>query len=191
MDKKSLRKKMISTLSSLDEDYKSEKEEVLKEKLISFIKEHDIKSMGIVLAMPHELDTDGIISWMKKEGGEVYTPVCNYKTKKINFCRFKSFDDIIVDEKNLRVPSDNTEVNNQVEVIVVPGLIYSETGYRIGYGGGFYDRFLKDYEGLTVSLLFEEQLGNVIAEKHDVPVDVLLTPERTIDAENRRLLNEK
>lgn len=191
MNKKFLRKKMISELSSLDEKYKNEKEGILKDKLLDFINEHDIKSMGIVLAMPHELDTDDIISWMKKDGREVYTPVCDYTSKKMNFCRFVSFDGVTTDEKNLRVPSDSKDINNEVELIVVPGLIYSETGYRIGYGGGFYDRFLKDYEGLKVSLLFDEQIGEVITVEHDVPVDVLITPGRTIDAKTRRFTNEK
>lgn len=191
MDKKHLRKNMISTLSSLEKTYKNEKEEILKEKLLEFIKEHDIRSMGIVLAMPHELDTDGIITWMKEDGREVYTPVCDYESKDMNFCRFVSFEDIIIDEKSLRVPSSCDDINNQVELIVVPGLIYSEAGYRIGYGGGFYDRFLKDYKGLKVSLLFEEQIGEVVTEDHDVPVDVLITPGRTIDAKSRRLTDEK
>ncbi|AKG74004.1 5-formyltetrahydrofolate cyclo-ligase [Salinicoccus halodurans] len=191
MDKKSLRKKMISTLSSLDKNYKNEKEEILKDRLVDFIKEHDIKSMGIVLAMPHELDTDGIIAWMKEEGREVYTPVCDYNSKEMNFCRFVSFDDVTMDEKNLRVPSDSRDINNEVDLIVVPGLIYSDTGYRIGYGGGFYDRFLQDYQGLKVSLLFDEQIGEVVTEEHDIPVDVLITPERIIDAKSRRLMDEK
>ncbi|KKK35513.1 hypothetical protein WN59_01385 [Salinicoccus sediminis] len=191
MDKKSLRKNMISVLSSMDEVSKNEKEDILKERLIGFIKEHDIRSIGIVLAMSHELDTDGIISWMVESGREVYTPVCDYREKEMNFSRFVSFDDVVTDEKNLRVPSDTSGVNNQVDLIVVPGLIYSEAGYRVGYGGGFYDRFLKDYSGLKVSLLFEEQIGEVVREPHDIPVDILITPERTIDAKSRRPANEK
>ncbi|WP_281166635.1 5-formyltetrahydrofolate cyclo-ligase [Salinicoccus carnicancri] len=191
LDKKSLRKNMISVLSCMDEGAKNEKEDVLKEKFIDFIKEHDIRSIGIVLSMPHELDTDGIVSWMVESGREVYTPVCDYREKEMNFSRFFSFDDVVTDEKNLRVPSERSNVNNQVDLIVVPGLIYSETGYRIGYGGGFYDRFLKDYSGVKLSLLFEEQIGEAVREPHDVPVDILITPERTIDAKSRRSGDEK
>lgn len=189
MDKRSLRKNMIATLSALDESYKTEKESILKDKLLDFIKNNNIGSMGIVLAMPHELDTDGIISWMKEDGREVYTPVCDYTNKEMNFCRFESFEEIVIDDKGLRIPSDSKNINNQVELIVVPGLIYSETGYRIGYGGGFYDRFLEDYDGLKISLLFDEQVGEVITEDHDIPVDILITPNRTIDAKSRRNLD--
>src|SRR5699024_347968 len=81
-----------------------------KKKLIDFIKEHDIHPIGIVLSMSHELDTDGVISWMVQSGREVYTPVCDYREKEMNFSRFSSFDDVVTDEKNLRVPSDQSDV---------------------------------------------------------------------------------
>src|SRR5699024_12116742 len=65
-------------------------------------------------------DTDGVISWMVQSGREVYTPVCDYREKEMNFSRFSSFDAVVTDEKNLRVPSDQSDVNNQVDLIVVP-----------------------------------------------------------------------
>ena len=186
MSKKTLRKEMISTLSSMDEQYKKKNEEILKSKLLDYIEAHNIESIGIVLAMPHEMDTDDIISHLVRQGKLVYTPVCEYSSKQLNFCRFTSFDKVTKDEKNLRVPEDTEDVNNSPDLIVVPGLIYSEEGYRIGYGGGYYDRFLIHYDGLKVSLLFEEQLGEVIVEHHDIPVDRMITPERIIDAEAKR-----
>src|SRR5699024_8789491 len=130
--------------------------------------------------------TDDIILWMKEQGIAVYTPVCNYSNKEMNLIKFVSFDDIVSDEKNLRIPSDTSVMNNQPDLIAVPGLIFSKEGYRIGYGGGFYDRFLKNYNGLKLSLLFDEQLGDVVKETHDVPVDVLITPTETVDSRARR-----
>ncbi|WP_342386955.1 5-formyltetrahydrofolate cyclo-ligase [Salinicoccus bachuensis] len=189
MNKKALRKEMISTLSSMETSYKKKNEEVLKSRLLDYIEEHDIESIGIVLAMPHEMDTDDIISHLVRQGKLIYTPVCDYSNKQMNFCRFTSFDKVTKDEKNLRVPEDTEDVNNRPDLIVVPGLIYSEEGYRIGYGGGFYDRFLSHYDGLKASLLFEEQIGEVVVEHHDIPVDVLITPDRVIDAEAKREKN--
>src|SRR5699024_9598805 len=191
LDKKSLRKNMISVLSSMNEKPKNEKEEILNKKLIEYIKEHDSHSNGIVLSISNELDTDSVISCMQHSRREIYTLECDNIEKEMNFSKFSSMDAVVTDEKKLRVPSDQSDVNNQVDLIVVPGLIYSETGYRIGYGGGFYDRFLKDYSGLKISLLFEEQIGEAVREPHDVPVDILITPERTIDAKSRRPANEK
>ncbi|MFC3418109.1 5-formyltetrahydrofolate cyclo-ligase [Salinicoccus hispanicus] len=186
MDKKALRKEMIATLSSMEPADKQECEEILKNRLLDFIESRGIQSLGIVLSMPHEMDTDGIIKHLTLQGKLVYTPVCDYKNKQMDFRRFISFDKVVKDEKNLRIPEDTEDVDNNPEMIVVPGLIYSEDGYRIGYGGGYYDRFLSHYGGLKVSLLFEEQLGEVIAQNHDIPVDLLITPERTIDAQAKR-----
>lgn len=186
MNKKALRKAMIATLSSMEPADKQKREEILKNRLFDFIESQGIQSLGIVLSMPHEMDTDGVIEHLIKEGKRIYTPVCDYKSKQMDFCRFTSFDQVVEDEKHLRIPENTGDVDNNPEMIVVPGLIYSEDGYRIGYGGGYYDRFLIDYTGLKVSLLFEEQLGDVIVENHDIPVDLLITPERTIDAQAKR-----
>ena len=191
MSKKTLRKDMMAVLSSLDEQYKASCEEQLKSKFVEYIRQNDVKSIGIVLSMPHEMNTDDIILWMKEQGIAVYTPVCNYSNKEMNLIKFVSFDDIVSDEKNLRIPSDTSVMNNQPDLIAVPGLIFSREGYRIGYGGGFYDRFLKNYNGLKLSLLFDEQLGDVVKETHDVPVDVLITPTETVDSRARRQINEK
>lgn len=191
LSKKTLRKDMVAALSSLDEKYKISGEEQLKSKLVEYIEQNDMKSIGIVLSMQHEMNTDDIITWMKQQGIGVYTPVCNYGNKEMNFCKFVSFDDVVIDEKNLRIPSDTSDINNQPDLIIVPGLIFSKEGYRIGYGGGFYDRFLKNYKGLKLSLLFDEQIGKVVTEEHDIPVDVLITPKETIDSRARRQMNEK
>lgn len=191
MSKKTLRKDMMAVLSSLDEQYKASCEEQLKSKFVEYIRQNDVKSIGIVLSMPHEMNTDDIILWMKEQGIAVYTPVCNYSNKEMNLIKFVSFDDIVSDEKNLRIPSDTSVMNNQPDLIAVPGLIFSKEGYRIGYGGGFYDRFLKNYNGLKLSLLFDEQLGDVVKETHDVPVDVLITPTETVDSHARRQIHEK
>ncbi|WP_020008424.1 5-formyltetrahydrofolate cyclo-ligase [Salinicoccus albus] len=191
MSKKSLRKDMMAVLSSLDEQYKASCEEQLKSKFVEYIRQNDVNSIGIVLSMPHEMNTDDIILWMKAQGIAVYTPVCDYSSKEMNFIKFVSFDDVLSDEKNLRIPSDTSVMNNQPDLIAVPGLIFSREGYRIGYGGGFYDRFLKNYNGLKLSLLFDEQLGDVVKETHDVPVDILITPTETVDSRARRQINEE
>ena len=85
-----------------------------------------------------------------------------------------------------QIPTSN-ELNNDVDLLVVPGVIFNDKGYRTGYGGGFYDRFLKGYQGKTVSILFDEQFGEVIVESHDMPVDYLITPTKNINARENRL----
>ena len=62
------------------------------------------------------------------------------------------------------------------EVILLPGLAFSRKGQRLGRGGGFYDRYCKDYGGLTIGLCWERQVVDSIpCEEHDRNVDFVVT----------------
>ncbi|MDK6862623.1 MULTISPECIES: 5-formyltetrahydrofolate cyclo-ligase [Nosocomiicoccus] len=186
MSKKELRHEMIVKLKSLNPTDKRQKEQNIYQSLKKFIHEHSINSVGIVLSMPHEIDTLPIIEYLNDNNIAVYGPKSNYKTKEMDFYRVNSADEIFKDEKGIFIPTSN-ELNNDVDLLVVPGVIFNDKGYRTGYGGGFYDRFLKGYQGKTVSILFDEQFGEVIVESHDMPVDYLITPTKNINARENRL----
>ena len=67
---------------------------------------------------------------------------------------------------------------NQIDLLLVPGLIFTRDGYRIGFGGGYYDRFLTDFVQPTVSLASTKQLvDDFPVEPFDIPVNYLLTEE--------------
>ena len=74
--------------------------------------------------------------------------------------------------------SGNPIPTNLIDLVVVPGLGFTETGYRIGRGMGFYDRFLAQPEfiGVSCGLAFEEQIvPNLPVLDHDVPLSMLAT----------------
>lgn len=183
MTKETLRKEMTQMMNDMDPMYKREQENILHTKMLNYIKTHDFKSVGVVLSMPFELDTDPLIESLTDRGIEVYNPVCDYDDKEMDFHPFTSFDDVSLDEKGIRAPKMTTK-NNDLELIIVPGLVFSREGYRIGHGGGFFDRFLADFDNDTVSIIFDEQLGEVDGEPHDVPVKMLITPTETIKTDN-------
>lgn len=187
LNKKQLRKKMIKILQSFSKDEKLEKEQKIHQKLLNFIEENDINSVGLVLSMPHEMATWPIIEQLKENGVKLYAPKSDYVTKGMNFYEVKKREDLLTDDKGILIPDDTNELNNSPELLIVPGVIFNEKGYRTGYGGGFYDRFLKDFNGLKISALFDEQFGEVIVESHDMPVDLLITPTKTINAKENRL----
>ena len=64
----------------------------------------------------------------------------------------------------------------EIDVVLVPNLLCDRKGYRLGYGGGYYDRWLAGYSGLTVSLCPPERLvAELPREPFDVPVDLVIS----------------
>ena len=71
--------------------------------------------------------------------------------------------------------------------MVVPGVAFDRTGNRLGRGGGYYDRFLSGFQGVTAAVAFSFQLLDQIPiEKHDIPVDLVVTPQNILKVRNER-----
>jgi len=69
-----------------------------------------------------------------------------------------------------------------IDIVVVPAVAYDLRGHRLGYGKGYYDRLLKRIKGLKVGLAYDFQVVEKLpVESHDVPVDLIITPTRTIN----------
>ena len=66
-------------------------------------------------------------------------------------------------------------------ICITPALAFDTEGYRIGYGGGYYDRFLANYEGISVGVAYDDLITNdVPRDKFDLPVDIIITERREI-----------
>ena len=66
---------------------------------------------------------------------------------------------------------------SQIDLIHVPGLTFTREGYRIGYGGGYYDRYLENFAGQTMSTIYPCQIQTFNPDSHDIPVQEVLIYE--------------
>ena len=63
-----------------------------------------------------------------------------------------------------------------IDLVIAPGLAFNTLGYRIGYGGGYYDNFLKNFEGMSIGMILKEFiLTTLIPEEFDQPIKKLVT----------------
>lgn len=94
----------------------------------------------------------------------------------IEFYEFEE-SKLIQDEKTkIFQPDINNKKAKGYDFCIVPGLLFSKKGDRLGYGKGYYDRFLKDYEGIKVALCYDELLfDDIITDKHDIKMDYIIT----------------
>ncbi len=120
------------------------------------------------------------------EGKQVAAPHCVPGTRKMAFYWFKGPDDLIKGSFGLWEPDPNRCVlatADETTLCLVPGLAFDRDGYRLGFGKGYYDRFLPTFPGHTVGLCYEEcLLGQVPRAPWDQHVDQLIidTQEVTV-----------
>ena len=98
-------------------------------------------------------------------------------------CKINSLGELRTFNFGIKEPIDEDVFPlGEIDVIVVPGLAFNEKGERIGYGKGFYDRFLSKCNAIKVGLCFEEFIVDKIpTQDHDIKVDFIITEDRVIN----------
>lgn len=190
-DKENLRKLMKSIRKEIPEKIREKKSIKISKNFfhildVLFSKEnrhmdHSIRVM-VFLNFDTEVDTSLIIEGLFKKNINVFVPKVDLKTKTMEAVQIKSLDDLIIGAYGIREPK--LEKNNAVitdsselDLVIFPGLAFNRKKQRLGYGGGFYDKFLnKNDKVLKIGISFSEQIVDYIpCEKHDVIMDYIIT----------------
>lgn len=130
-----------------------------------------------------EVDTTSIIEDAFSKGKTVLVPRCVKGTNIMEFYRINSFDDLDTGSYGILEPDKKCEKYDGFDnsVCVVPGLSFDLRGYRLGFGKGFYDRFLTEHDIPAIGLCYENCISETLpAESHDVSVDCIVTQDRVI-----------
>lgn len=174
LDKKTLRKNTIAKMKSFNDNDKQNADQYLANQLYETSKYQNADRIGIVLSMSHEVDTYRIISHMLDDKKAVFVPETDYDKKEMSFKQVEDIEQIGKDAKGINHSTADLPISNDLDLVIVPGVAFNQKGYRIGYGGGFYDKFLTQYQPDTISLLYDFQLADFEVESHDQPVDQLI-----------------
>lgn len=185
MDKKSNRQKMSSQLQQMDRMTYEQFSYMIGNGLIETDEWKKSKTIGLTVSRFPEVDTWQLIRRGWKQGKRIVVPRCIPSTKGMCFRKISAFTQLESSFFGLFEPieSQTEEVHkDEIDLLIVPGLIYSRDGYRTGFGGGYYDRFLANYKGKTLSIAFSKQLAeHVPVEGHDIPVGKIITEKGVVD----------
>lgn len=184
MGKEELRKGMFISLEKIGFIERKKAEKAMQEHLFESSLWKQAQSIGVTLSTKKEWDTKTIIERAWIEGKKVCIPKAIHQTRALHFYEITSFLQVEKGYFNLLEPviSETERIDEaKIDLMIVPGLIFTRSGYRIGFGGGFYDRFLEHFDNTTVSLLHSNQLVDSFpVESHDIPVQYLVTEEGLI-----------
>lgn len=181
MGKEELRKGMLLSLEKVGWIKRNQTENDLHDQLFDSFLWNEAACVGVTVSSEREWDTRTIIEKAWEDGKRVYVPKSVHDTKALHFYELTSFNQLEKGyfgiEEPLPEKTERCEADD-MDLLIVPGLIFTPSGYRIGYGGGYFDRFLSDFRQPTVSLLHSNQLVDSFPiEPHDVPVKFLITEE--------------
>ncbi|HRK35582.1 MAG TPA: 5-formyltetrahydrofolate cyclo-ligase [Candidatus Hydrogenedentes bacterium] len=124
-----------------------------------------------------EVDTLAVIERLLGSGREVHCPGAGMQ-RTLEWRKISKIDDLVPGRFSILEPHSACLVSDtsKGEVVLVPGIAFSARGERIGYGGGYFDRFLTSFRGVSIGLAFDMQMVESIpVEPHDTPVQMLVT----------------
>ena len=178
--KSELRKQVLQEMKALPREQKQFIDQALTERLLKHPFYQEAKVIASYLSFPHEFQTQELIEQAQKDGKKVLIPK-TYPKGRMDFVVYNP-QQLVKTSFGLLEPQGDLEVvdASQIDLIHVPGLVFTTEGYRIGYGGGYYDCYLEHFSGHSLSTVYPCQLQDFISENHDIPVQEVLIDERNL-----------
>lgn len=179
-EKKKLRSALREQYKQLNASHIAE----IDKALIARVEDHrayqTAKQIFLYASVANEVDTKTLIANAYKNGKTVALPKCEAMGKM----QFFAYDGNLIEGRYhiLEPTSDVLLEPAEDDVIIVPGLAFDKMGYRMGQGGGYYDRYLSKYRCISIGVCREQFMCNEIPKEwNDLPVDYVIT-EATVYA---------
>lgn len=174
MDKKVLREKYLKIRKEIKDIHKKKYDNRIFEKVINLLEYKECKLVLTYVSLSDEVDTIKLIEYSLKNGKQVAVPKCEGNI--INFYNIKSIQDLKQGYFGLLEPENKNVVTNfENSICIVPGACFDKERNRIGYGKGYYDKFLMNYEGTKIGLTYKECICDKIdTDKYDIKMDRII-----------------
>lgn len=180
MDKNNARKRFLKIRREIPENIRAEKSRKIAEKLFET---EEFKTASFVFSYASygaEVETRGIIERAFFCGKRIALPVMLKEKGRMAFIEVNSFEGLVKNKIGIFEPLYDEEkvvFPKEGDVVIVPGAAFNARGVRIGYGGGYYDRYLSRYgEGFKIGICFKEQLAEDLPESgFDIRTDTVIT----------------
>lgn len=177
MDKTELRKHFISLRDSFKSEYRERCDKIIADFLFETNEYAAAYDIFVYVSVKSEVDTSAIIQKAFADGKKVAVPFCSMGF--MNFYYIDSIDELVCSQFGVPTVDANNAVlakANSNTLCIVPALSFDNAGNRLGYGGGYYDRFLAANNVKAIGLCREKSLSvSLPAEEYDVRIDTVIT----------------
>ncbi len=181
-ERKSLRSLLLKKRDNTSFDFMKIASKKIQNKLKKINVFRDAQKIGVYYPIGSEILTQDIIQELLSNGKDVFLP--KIMEKNIEFRKILDFSSLEKGSFDIMEPKDDCQIDNSLDVVLVPTVGISPIGVRLGYGQGFYDRYLAEHKVITISLTFEKQIiKNIPKSEHDIIIDWIVTEERILETQ--------
>ncbi|MBO5670521.1 MAG: 5-formyltetrahydrofolate cyclo-ligase [Clostridia bacterium] len=181
--KNEIRAKYKSYRASLSSEERSERDRRICSLFLSSISYRYAKVILMYAPLDGEIDVMPIAAQALADGKTVAFPRCKTEDCTMEYHIVTSLDELLPGYYGIREPADDAPVwhpgdalQEEHPVCIIPGLVFDRAGYRVGYGKGYYDRFLITFPGVRVGMVYSDcVLPSIPRGRYDLSVDVLVT----------------
>lgn len=172
-EKRALRKSLIQRRREIPQEVKAAADERVFTQLLPFLEE--CSSVFTYVSTEIEVDTRRLLSWCFSHGKPAAVPVSG--DTELTFYPVRSFSELAAGRFGIMEPlnKDNPAVPDEQSLCIIPALLCDRNGYRLGYGRGYYDRYLSEFPGKKVIICYADFVGAVPTEPHDRCADAVIT----------------
>ncbi|WP_164917243.1 5-formyltetrahydrofolate cyclo-ligase [Clostridium sp. JN-9] len=186
MDSKTeIRNKMINKRMNLNNEIKARLDEGIYMNVCKSTIFKKAENIFIYVSLDYEVDTKKIINKAFSLGKSVSVPKVISKSEGMAAVNIKSLSELSLGKYNILEPEihNNIASANEFDLIIVPGLAFDKKGGRLGYGGGFYDRYLKNCSSTCniVALSYSFQIiDEVPMDINDIKINNIITEKENL-----------
>jgi len=183
--KRNIRKEVLMKRSKMKAEEKELKDNIILEKLFETNLYKNARNIFTYISFGDEINTIKLIERALKDNKNISVPKTYRETRTMNAIFIPCLKELKENHMGILEPIDDSIVikKEDIDLIIVPGVVFDKDFNRIGYGGGYYDRYLEDiaYKNNKVVLAYDFQIVDKIEkEEHDVKVDIIITDKQIL-----------
>ena len=183
--KNRIRKEIIRKRDALDLKEKTSFDNIIKEKFKETEAYKKSRNIFIYIGFGSEIETAKYIEEFLKEGKKVFVPRINNAIKTMEAVEITSLKELERNNFGILEPTKDKEAINkkELQLIIMPGVAFDMKRGRIGYGGGYYDKYMENIDSSIpkIALAYELQIiDRVPCQDHDILPDSIITEKRCI-----------
>jgi len=180
LDKKALRRSLLSARNSLPDDVRKEADIWIARQVQAWLNAHPIQTLGIYWPMRGEPDLRALYIDLAKQRVRLALPLVVQPEAPLEFAAWMPGEPLVQDALGVSAPAERVAV--LPDALLIPCVGFNRGNFRLGYGGGFYDRTLASQpRPLAIGIAYHCTLAEFDSAPHDIALDIIITERSRIE----------